>query len=236
VKRFLILWVLGAATAVALCGSVEVRRALRVPTHPVLLAEYTSPTEDVEDVAAPDATAPRAARRMSWHELERRRPKSVAADPLVGKMQILYMDAPLEMRLSSVLQAAGLQLPILKVGIATRGGRSIAGVDFYSGTPPARAPIEDTAVRIITLAFQTIETLDEIDLTAVPWRSVKQYKPPAYFSVAARRIDYLPPLPDDSPRLLLDRYGAAWWDPRIMSDFPATEPSPAADDKHSARI
>lgn len=225
--RYLVLTLVGVFLARALVKVDGIRRAMHFATHPVLLAEQT-PSEETETTSSltpdnspsPRPAHPHAARRISWEELDRRRPKDPETDPTVGKTQILYLDAPLEMRLSSVLADAHCGLPVLRLGVVTVGGHSCAGVEFWCGAPPSRTAIEQTAVKIIHLCFETQKSLDEVDVVAVPWRTVKGYKPPSYFSVAARRVDYVPSSENLVARQVLDRFGAAWWDPRVMSDFP----------------
>lgn len=231
--KYLFLVALGAGIAFALVKNERIRRAMHFANQPVLLAEVLVPDADIEGTTTPlteampmTAVPPevRRSKRVSWEMLDHRRPKDPATDPTTGRTQIMYLDAPLEQRLSSVLSSAKLPLPVLRLGAVTVADRSVVGVEFFCGRPPGRPAIEETAARLVHLVFESSKAVDEVDAIAVPWRTVHGYKPPAYFSVSARRVDYIPSMDGISVREILDRYGATWWDARVMSDFPYPTP------------
>lgn len=231
--RYVGLFLLAVVISRALVKLNRVRQSMHFATHPVLLAE----ADHAESTEAMPGTKPKnvpgmddktlglggAKRRISWNELDsKHHRKDASTDPTTGKVVPRYLDPVLEMRLSSVFSEIPGALPVLSVGVVTVGGRSIAGLEMWSGEPASRTAIEDSAAHLIQVSFETIKTLDEVDITAVPWRTVRGYKPPSFFSVAARRVDYIPSTENVSSREVLDRFGACWWDYRVMSDYPVT--------------
>lgn len=181
--------------------------------------------------------------RPSWQANEHgARPRDPRTDPRRGTTETMFFQTALEVKLSTALREARLPNKILKIGIRrvhssavgstassivkhgvpaadAQRGPCFCYIEVYSGMPVSRPAIEETVDRAIELTFRTVPEVVEVDVVAVPWRTVRAYRPPAYFSVTAERVAYLPVAGVRSHMENLRTCGAVWVDAKVMPDL-----------------
>lgn len=234
-KRFgwlCVLGSLGVVTGNFLLALPSVRTALRIPADTPLLFGATMERigsavdgRGVDPAPSPSASAGKAPvptrPRTSWALLDQGLPPTdPRTDPRDGRIWISHFQPEIEMRLSTLYRRARLPLPVLRISFVRGGEPSRCGLEIWTGSPPGRGAIEATAARVIALTFQAVPGLQELDVVAVPWRTVKKSRPPTYYSVLARRADLVDVGPLRSPQYLLEHFGPQWWDPRVRFALP----------------
>lgn len=238
----------GIVTALSLLAVPDVQRLLMVPPETpnlITLLYGETPQEDSRIIPLEQMgrmKGPNRFKRLSWEGVEHStRPDDPRSDPTHGTTQVEFFHTDSEMRLSSALRQARLPNKVLKLGIwcpptahgkgkkphpapsstpDSKSGHCVCYIEVYAGDPVSRAAVEETADRALTIAFDSEPMIDEIDLVAVPWRTIRGHKPPTYFSVTAQRDAYFAVAGARSHAENLRNCGAVFADPRVMSDFP----------------
>lgn len=233
--------VLAVLVAVGICAGVlaisdpDVRRLARLSPdvpNPLVLAAAAQPVDPrvipLDVMGA--RKGPNPFQRTSWEGIEHRPPpRDPRTDPRRGSTQAMYFHPRLEMRLSSALRRGGVTCKVLRVGIALPGtpraarpatGGGVCSIEIYCGSPAGRHAVEESVDRAVQVAFDTLPMVDEVDVVAVPWRTVQGKKPPVRYSVSARREMWFGVSGARSHAENLRTCGAVWCDPHVMSGCP----------------
>ena len=245
VLALVVLIAVGVVLAGIVLSNSEVRRWLKVPPDaPDLVAWISGVDSGVDPRVVPldqmgGHQGGNPFKRASWEDVERKpRPADPRTDPLRGTTQAMYFHTRLEARLSALLRRAHLPNKVLRVGIwtpaplatPTAGARrrsaamkgAVCFVEIYSGDPPCREAVEESADRAVQLVFEAFPVVDEVDVSVVPWRTVQGLKPPVLLSVSAMRNAWFGVAGARSHAANLRTAGAVWVDPHVMSGFVRT--------------
>lgn len=234
----------GFVLAALALSNAELRRWVRIPADaPDPIRWIVGPSSEVDSRIVPldqmkGQSGPNRFKRASWEGIEgKARPADPRTDPKRGTTQTMFLHTRFETRLSSMLRRARLPNKVLRVGISIPATRprqnsnpqtpvqarqgSVCFIEIDSRTPACRPDIEESVDRAVQIAFDTLPMVDEVDVVAVPWRTVQGMKPPILFSVSARRNAWFGVAGARSHMENLRTAGAVWVDPHVMSDVVA---------------